>query len=165
MLAETLLERAEQMTSSSTANHHDRHHHHHLHGSLDKHAWEAMNCAHASTPTAQNNHHFNSLSKLRRERSCHDIPVKEVRATRTTSKPTDEKKSKIIFHFHSNWQSTAMYNLQRQIRSLKEHLQKKELLVDSLKRKLKLMDENARNKCTIQVNDERTNRFQRNAAT
>lgn len=48
LLAETLIERAERMAS---------HHDHHAHG--------------------HHEHHFHSL-RLRRERSCHDIPIKEV---------------------------------------------------------------------------------------
>lgn len=53
LLAETLLERAERVTT---------HHGHHTHD------WDAPPPHH---------HHFHSL-RLRRERSCHDIPMKEV---------------------------------------------------------------------------------------
>lgn len=56
LLAEILLDRAERLAM---------HHGHHIHD--DKHLWE----------TPPHHHHFHSL-KLRRERSCHDIPIKEV---------------------------------------------------------------------------------------
>lgn len=55
LLAETLLERAERLAA----------HGHHIHD--DKHFWDMP----------PHHHHFHSL-KLRRERSCHDIPMKEV---------------------------------------------------------------------------------------
>lgn len=58
VLVETLLERAERL-----AIHHDNH----LHTAFDKHHID-----HHHPP-----HHHHSL-KLRRERSCHDIPLKEV---------------------------------------------------------------------------------------
>lgn len=93
-LAETLLERAERLVNQ----HHD--HHHTLHP-----------------------HHFHSL-KLRRERSCHDIPIKD---------------------------TTAMFNLQRRIRVLRDQLQKKDLQNELLKRKLALIEEGARGKCFVQV--------------
>lgn len=60
VLAETLLERAERL-----AIHHDNH----IHSSFDKHHVDH----HHTLPS----HHHHSL-KLRRERSCHDIPLKEV---------------------------------------------------------------------------------------
>lgn len=62
VLAETLLERADRL-----AIHHDNH----IHTSFDKHHVDH----HHTLPT----HHHHSL-KLRRERSCHDIPMKEVRS-------------------------------------------------------------------------------------
>lgn len=62
--------------------------------------------------------------KLRRERSCHDLPVKE---------------------------STAMYNLQRKVHSLKDQIQRKDLQIELLKRKLALTEEGVRGKCIIQV--------------
>lgn len=94
LLAETLLERAENLVIQ----HHDHHH------------------------TLQP-HHFHSL-KLRRERSCHDIPIKD---------------------------TTAMFNLQRKIRVLRDQLQKKDLQNELLKRKLALIEEGARGKCFVQV--------------
>lgn len=115
LLAETLLERAERLAGQ----HHD--HHHTL--PLDHKHWDTIHSLqphlHASHP-----HHFKSL-KLRRERSCHDLPnVKE---------------------------STAMYNLQRRVHALKDQLQRKDLQIDLLKRKLALMEEGVRGKCIIQV--------------
>lgn len=109
MLAETLLERAERLATQ----HHDHHH------TLDhKHHWDAF---HDLQPHL---HHFKSL-KLRRERSCHDLPnVKE---------------------------STAMYNLQRRVHALKDQIQRKDLQIDLLKRKLTLLEEGVRGKCIIQV--------------
>lgn len=62
--------------------------------------------------------------KLRRERSCHDLPVKE---------------------------STAMYNLQRKVHALKDQIQRKDLQIELLKRKLALTEEGVRGKCIIQV--------------
>lgn len=96
LLAETLLERAERLVD------------HHTHGIIEHH----------SHP-----HHFHSL-KLRRERSCHDIPLKE---------------------------STAMFNLQRRVRVLRDQMQKKDLQIELLKRKLALVEEGARGRCLVQV--------------
>ncbi len=67
VLAETLLERAERL-----AIHHDNH----IHTSFDKHH---VDHHHHTLPS-----HHHSL-KLRRERSCHDIPLKEVCAIITGS--------------------------------------------------------------------------------
>lgn len=96
LLAETLLERAERMSS-----HHD-HGHGHGHG---------------------HNHdfHFHSL-RLRRERSCHDIPIKEVWQLLIYSPSSDQTK---IFLFCL--QTTTVYTLQRRVRVLREQLQKKDL--------------------------------------
>jgi hypothetical protein len=58
LMSETLLERAERL-----AIHHDHH------DGCDK------NCFDLPTP----HHHHHHLPKLRRERSCHDMPLKEVR--------------------------------------------------------------------------------------
>lgn len=116
LLAETLLERAERLAG------HGQHHDHHHTLPLDHKHWDIHNLQphlHNSHP-----HHFKSL-KLRRERSCHDLPnVKE---------------------------STAMYNLQRRVHSLKDQIQRKDLQIDLLKRKLTLMEEGVRGKCIIQV--------------
>lgn len=109
LLAETLLERAERLV-----NQHDHHHGF----PLDCKTWEST---HALNP---HHHHFHSL-KLRRERSCHDIPIKE---------------------------TTAMFNLQRRMRVLRDQMQKKDLQIELLKRKLTLMEEGARGKCLVQVN-------------
>lgn len=45
-----------------------------------------------------------------------------------------------------------MYNLQRRIRVLRDQLQKKDLQLELLKRKLTLLEEGARGKCIVQVN-------------
>lgn len=66
ILAETLLERAERLSV---------HHENHIHGTFDKHA--DHHHQHHSHP---HSHHHHSL-KLRRERSCHDLPIKEVHIT------------------------------------------------------------------------------------
>lgn len=58
VMAESLLERAERLAIHTE--HHD---------GCDK------NCYDLPTPS----HHHHHLPKLRRERSCHDIPIKEVR--------------------------------------------------------------------------------------
>lgn len=94
LLAETLLERVERLVD------------HHAHADPHLHP-----------------HHFHSL-KLRRERSCHDIPLKE---------------------------SSAMFNLQRRVRVLRDQMQKKDLQIELLKRKLALIEEGARGKCLVQV--------------
>lgn len=99
ILAESLLERVERLID-----HHGHiadHHHHHNH------------------PPA----HFHSL-KLRRERSCHDLPLKD---------------------------TTAMFNLQRRVRVLRDQMQKKDLQIELLKRKLALIEDGARGKCLVQV--------------
>lgn len=97
ILAEQLLERVERVIDHH--GHVTDHHHHH--------------------PP-----HFHSL-KLRRERSCHDIPLKD---------------------------TSAMFNLQRRVRVLRDQLQKKDLQIELLKRKLALIEEGARGKCLVQVN-------------
>ena len=97
ILAETLLERAERLGA-----HHDGH----THSSHDHH------------PT-----HHHSL-KLRRERSCHDLPLKE---------------------------TSAMYSLQRRVRVLREQVQRRDLHLELLRRKLALLEDTARGKCIVQV--------------
>lgn len=61
LMAESLLERAER-----AAIHNDHHHEHH--DVCDKSCFDL--------PASHHHHH---LPKLRRERSCHDMPLKEVR--------------------------------------------------------------------------------------
>lgn len=115
LLAETLLERSERLVAQ-----HD--HHHSL--PLDHKHWDNFHTLHPHSHSHPHPHHFKSL-KLRRERSCHDLPaVKE---------------------------STAMYNLQRRVHALKDQLQRKDLQMELLKRKLTLMEEGVRGKCIIQV--------------
>lgn len=108
LLAETLIERAERLV-----NQHD--HHHGFPVDHYKH-WEASHGLHP-------HNHFHSL-KLRRERSCHDIPMKE---------------------------TTAMFNIQRRMRVLRDQLQKRDLQIELLKRKLALVEQGARGKCLVQV--------------
>lgn len=119
LLAETLIERAERLVAQ-----HD--HHHTL--PMDHKHWDALHShAHPHPHQHPHAHHFKSL-KLRRERSCHDLPnVKE---------------------------STAMYNLQRRVHSLKDQIQRKDLQIELLKRKLTLMEEAVRGKCIVQVESE-----------
>lgn len=44
-----------------------------------------------------------------------------------------------------------MFNLQRRVRVLREQMQKKDLQIELLKRKLALIEEGARGKCLVQV--------------
>lgn len=44
-----------------------------------------------------------------------------------------------------------MYNLQRKVHSLKDQMQRKDLQIELLKRKLALTEEGARGKCIAQV--------------
>lgn len=113
LLAETLLERAERLLT---------HHDHHAHTlPLDHKHWDGLHTLHHTHPHP---HNIKSL-KLRRERSCHDLPnVKE---------------------------STAMYNLQRRMHGLKDQIQRKDLQIELLKRKLMVVEEGARGKCIVQV--------------
>ncbi|KAG4068837.1 hypothetical protein HA402_004985 [Bradysia odoriphaga] len=116
VLAETLLERAERLSI---------HHDNHIHSSFDKHHADH----HHTLPT-----HHHSL-KLRRERSCHDIPLKE---------------------------STAMYSLQRRVRVLREQVQRRDLHLELLRRKLALLEDGARGKSiALNERDEALNRARR----
>lgn len=118
LLAETLLERAERLTS---------HHEHHSHTlPLDEKHWDSCHTLHPHPHQHPHSHTQLKSLKFRRERSCHDIPVKE---------------------------STAMYNLQRKVHSLKDQIQRKDLQIELLKRKLALTEEGMRGKCIIQVVD------------
>lgn len=122
LLAETLLERAERLLT-----HHD-HHDHHAHTlPLEHKHWDGLHTLLHPHP-----HHVKPL-KLRRERSCHDLPnVKE---------------------------STAMYNLQRRVHALKDQIQRKDLQIELLKRKLMVVEEGARGKCIVQVDSFRKKLF------
>lgn len=119
LLAETLIERAEKLTM-----HHHDHHDHHTHTlPLDHKHWDNFHTLHPHQHPHSHTHHLKPL-KLRRERSCHDLPVKE---------------------------TTAMYNLQRKVHSLKDQIQRKDLQIELLKRKLTLTEEGVRGKCIAQV--------------
>lgn len=104
LMADNLLERAERLAAH--CEHElgekgccDQHHHHHHHG------------------------HGQGQGKLRRERSCHDIPLKE---------------------------SSSVYNLQRRVRVLREQVQRRDLHLELLRRKLAIIEDGARGKCMLQ---------------
>ncbi|EDW03402.1 GH10524 [Drosophila grimshawi] len=109
LMAESLLERAERLASHcehEVAVVMDKgsccdHHHHHQHHSG----------------------HHGGQGKLRRERSCHDIPLKE---------------------------SSSVYNLQRRVRVLREQVQRRDLHLELLRRKLAIIEDGARGKCMLQ---------------
>ncbi|XP_033236066.1 coiled-coil domain-containing protein 170 isoform X1 [Drosophila pseudoobscura] len=110
LMADNLLERAERLTAH--CEHEVSHHHGHHHGhSPDK------GCC-GGDP-----HHGHGHGKLRRERSCHDIPLKE---------------------------SSSVYNLQRRVRVLREQVQRRDLHLELLRRKLAIIEDGARGKCMLQ---------------
>uniref|UniRef100_A0A1A9WL34 Coiled-coil domain-containing protein 170 n=2 Tax=Glossina brevipalpis TaxID=37001 RepID=A0A1A9WL34_9MUSC len=114
IMAESLLERAERLASLHHDYGHLHTHQHHLHRSGDRSC-----CDH-------NHHHahVHPHTKLRRERSCHDLPVKDT--------------------------PTSLYNLQRKVRVLKEQIQRRDLHLELLKRKLAIIEDGARGKCILQ---------------
>ncbi|XP_055547276.1 coiled-coil domain-containing protein 170 isoform X1 [Wyeomyia smithii] len=123
VLGETLLERADRL-----ATHHD----HHVHGICDKNCWEL-----AHHHTHSHSHHHSNHTKLRRERSCTDLPLKE---------------------------SSALYNLQRRVRVLREQVQRRDLHLELLRRKITLLEDNARGKVMLQTErDEAVHRARRNS--
>ncbi|XP_062551409.1 coiled-coil domain-containing protein 170 isoform X2 [Armigeres subalbatus] len=129
ILGETLLERAERL-----ATHHD----HHVHGICDKACWELAN--HHSH---SHSHHHSHLPKLRRERSCTDLPMKEV---------------------NYRFLSTALYNMQRRVRVLREQVQRRDLHLELLRRKIALLEDNARGKTMLQTErDEAVHRARKNS--
>jgi len=67
--------------------------------------------------------HGHGHGKLRRERSCHDISLKE---------------------------SSSVYNLQRRVRVLREQVQRRDLHLELLRRKLAIIEDGARGKCMLQ---------------
>lgn len=105
LMADNLLERAERLAAhcehelgeKGCCDQHHHHHHHHGHG--------------------------HGQGKLRRERSCHDIPLKE---------------------------SSSVYNLQRRVRVLREQVQRRDLHLELLRRKLAIIEDGARGKCMLQ---------------
>ncbi|GAB0098460.1 coiled-coil domain-containing protein 170 [Sergentomyia squamirostris] len=119
IMADSLLERAERMAiffENHGGSHGDKHsfwdHHAHNH---------------------HHNHHH--LPKLRRERSCHDIPLKE---------------------------SSVIYTLQRRLRVLREQVQRRDLHLELLRRKIALLEEGARTKAMLQTErDEAVHRARR----
>ncbi|KAH8419394.1 hypothetical protein KR222_010367, partial [Zaprionus bogoriensis] len=109
LMADNLLERAERLAAhceheleKSAAGCCDHHHHHHHHAG-------------------------HGQGKLRRERSCHDIPLKE-----------------------GNSSSSSVYNLQRRVRVLREQVQRRDLHLELLRRKLAIIEDGARGKCMLQ---------------
>ncbi|XP_058815573.1 coiled-coil domain-containing protein 170 isoform X1 [Topomyia yanbarensis] len=123
ILGETLLERASRLST---------HHDHHIHGICDKNCWELSN-----HHTHSHSHHHNHLPKLRRERSCTDLPMKE---------------------------SSALYNLQRRVRVLREQVQRRDLHLELLRRKIALLEDNARGKVMLQTErDEAVHRARKNS--
>lgn len=110
LMADNLLERAERLAAH--CEHElgekgccDQHHHHHHHGHGHAHGGHG------------------GQGKLRRERSCHDIPLKE---------------------------SSSVYNLQRRVRVLREQVQRRDLHLELLRRKLAIIEDGARGKCMLQ---------------
>ncbi|XP_055839822.1 coiled-coil domain-containing protein 170 [Episyrphus balteatus] len=104
IMAESLLEKAERMAA-----HHDHH----------SHSPEKVCCDHGS----HHHSHAHIHGKLRREKSCHDISIKE---------------------------SSSMYQLQRRVRVLREQVQRRDLHLELLKRKLAIIEDGARGKCILQ---------------
>ncbi|XP_011213618.3 coiled-coil domain-containing protein 170 isoform X1 [Bactrocera dorsalis] len=114
ILAESLLERAERIAAhyDHHGHEHDGGHRHHYH-SRHEHSPDKGCC----------DHHTHAHGKLRRERSCHDIPLKE---------------------------SSSVYTLQRRVRILREQVQRRDLHLELLRRKLAIIEEGARGKCMLQ---------------
>ncbi|XP_030383892.1 coiled-coil domain-containing protein 170 [Scaptodrosophila lebanonensis] len=106
LMADNLLERAERLTAH--CEHELAHQHHH-------HTPEKGACC--------SDHHQHHHGKLRRERSCHDIPLKD---------------------------SSSVYNLQRRVRVLREQVQRRDLHLELLRRKLAIIEDGARGKCMLQ---------------
>ncbi|KAH8282549.1 hypothetical protein KR054_008326 [Drosophila jambulina] len=107
LMAENLLERAERLTAHCEHEVATAHHHHHHH-------------SHSPEKACCDGH---GHGKLRRERSCHDIPLKE---------------------------SSSVYNLQRRVRVLREQVQRRDLHLELLRRKLAIIEDGARGKCMLQ---------------
>ncbi|XP_030767167.1 coiled-coil domain-containing protein 170-like [Sitophilus oryzae] len=70
------------------------------------------------------------LSCLRRERSFHDIPLRD---------------------------TSMVYQLQRRVRTLREQVQRKDLHLDLLRRKLSLQEDTAKTKCLLQSERDEAN--------
>ncbi|KAH8271676.1 hypothetical protein KR044_000928 [Drosophila immigrans] len=106
LMADNLLERAERLAAHCE--------HEVAHHQLEKGCCDHHNHSH---------HHHHGQGKLRRERSCHDIPLKE---------------------------SSSVYNLQRRVRVLREQVQRRDLHLELLRRKLAIIEDGARGKCMLQ---------------
>ncbi|KAL7739721.1 hypothetical protein ACLKA6_012700 [Drosophila palustris] len=106
LMADNLLERAERLTAH--CEHEMAHHGHMEKGCCDHH---------------HHHGHGHGQGKLRRERSCHDIPLKE---------------------------SSSVYTLQRRVRVLREQVQRRDLHLELLRRKLAIIEDGARGKCMLQ---------------
>ncbi|XP_048517706.1 coiled-coil domain-containing protein 170 isoform X3 [Dendroctonus ponderosae] len=70
------------------------------------------------------------LSCLRRERSFHDVPLRD---------------------------TALVYQLQRRVRTLREQVQRKDLHLDLLRRKLSLQEDNTKTKCLLQSERDEAN--------
>ncbi|XP_058980874.1 coiled-coil domain-containing protein 170-like [Musca domestica] len=114
IMAESLLERAERLAAD----------HHHLVDHGHNHHHHLPHIRSAEKGCCDHHHHVHATTKLRRERSCHDIPLKETTST--------------------------LYNLQRKVRVLKEQVQRRDLHLELLKRKLAIIEDGARGKCVLQ---------------
>lgn len=105
ILAETLLERAERLSS-----HHDNH------CVPDKSCYE-----HLSHNHHVHRHHHPSIVKVKPHRPCQDLK-----------------------------DSSTVYNLQRRVRVLREQIQRRDLHLELMKRKIALLEDGQRGKCVLQ---------------
>ncbi|KRF81964.1 uncharacterized protein Dvir_GJ19787, isoform B [Drosophila virilis] len=110
LMAESLLERAERLAA-------------HCEHELAVVSQEKGCCDHHHHPHHHHHHHQHGQGKLRRERSCHDLPLKE---------------------------SSSVYTLQRRVRVLREQVQRRDLHLELLRRKLAIIEDGARGKCMLQ---------------
>lgn len=108
LMADSLLERAEHLAA-------------HCEHELAVVSQEKGCCDHHHHP--RHHHHQHGQGKLRRERSCHDLPLKE---------------------------SSSVYTLQRRVRVLREQVQRRDLHLELLRRKLAIIEDGARGKCMLQ---------------
>ncbi|ALC39565.1 CG43338 [Drosophila busckii] len=104
LMADSLLERAERLAA-------------HCEHELEKGCCDHVQQHHG------HHHGHHGPSKLRRERSCHDLTLKE---------------------------SSSVYNLQRRVRVLREQVQRRDLHLELLRRKLAIIEDGARGKCMLQ---------------
>ncbi|CAG9761995.1 unnamed protein product [Ceutorhynchus assimilis] len=91
------------------------------------------------------------LSCMRRERSFHDIPLRDVRIKILA------KNSFKHIHFHGMIITAMVYQLQRRVRTLREQVQRKDLHLDLLRRKLTLQEDTVKTKCLLQSERDEAN--------